>query len=351
VNVLSMSYALAPVALDAPGGAEVVLAQIDAALVARRHGSFVVAPEGSRVAGVHIPTPVAPPLVDDSAYANAHAAHREGIARALSSFRVDVLHAHGVDVEAVLPEPGVPTLVTLHLPPSFHTPGALERLAARPRTRLACVSRSQAAELPVALRDRVAIVENGVDLQHFRLRRRKHGYALALGRICPEKNFPAAIAAARRAGLPLILAGQVFPYETHQRHFREAILPELGRGVRWIGPVSGARKRRLLAGARCVLVPSLVAETSSLVAMEALASGTPVIAYPHGALPDIVEDGRTGWVVGDPRAMGDAITRAGRIDPRACRAAAEARFDLSRTVARWVELLEETACTGSERAA
>ena len=215
--------------------------------------------------------------------------------------------------------------------------------AARANVQLVCVSRSQAAEVPSALRARVRILENGIDVTRFVPRVHKHGYALALGRVCPEKNLPAAIAAARRAGVPLLIAGAVFPYDAHERHFREAIEPELGRGVRWLGPIGGARKRRLLAGARCVLVPSLVAETSSLVAMEALASGTPVIAYPNGALADVVEDGRTGFLVSDAGTMGDAIVRAHEIDPRACRAAAEARFDLARTGARWLELLARWA--------
>ncbi|AKF04028.1 glycosyltransferase [Sandaracinus amylolyticus] len=341
MNVLSISYALAPVNADAVGGAEVVLAQLDAALVRAGQGSIVVAPAGSHVEGALVATPPVPAVIDDAARHRAIDASRRAAEYALATFTIDVVIAHGLDFEATLPATTVPTVVVLHMPISFYAPGTLERAAARTNVHLVCVSRSQAADVPSGVP--VRVVENGIDLARYAPRTHKHGYALALGRVCPEKNLPAAIAAARHASVPLLIAGAVFPYDAHERHFRDVIAPELGRGVRWLGPVQGARKRRLLAGARCVLVPSLVAETSSLVAMEALASATPVIAYPNGALADVVEDGRTGLLVRDAHAMGDAIARVHEIDPRACRAAAEARFDLARTSARWVDLLARIA--------
>ena len=103
-------------------------------------------------------------------------------------------------------------------------------------------------------------------------------------------------------------------------------MPHLDRDCRWIGAVGGRRKKRLLGQARCVLVPSKARETSSLVAMEAIAAGTPVIAYRAGALPDIVEDGRTGFIVDDVARMAAAIARrrTGSIRTPAARAHASA---------------------------
>jgi glycosyltransferase involved in cell wall biosynthesis len=105
-----------------------------------------------------------------------------------------------------------------------------------------------------------------------------------------------------------------------------------GNGHRFIGHVGVARKRRLLAAARCLLVPSMVPETSSLVAMEALACGTPVIAFPAGALAEVVENGRTGFLVNDEKEMADAIAAVDSIDPEERRRAARERFSSARMV-------------------
>lgn len=119
-------------------------------------------------------------------------------------------------------------------------------------------------------------------------------------------------------------------------------------GTRWrggstgnpdfIGPVAGKAKRQLLAEARCLLVPSTVPETSSLVAMEALASGTPVMAFRSGALPEIVEHGVTGWIVDDVAGLAEVIGRAREIDPAICRRAACERFPVERTTAAYLDL-------------
>jgi glycosyltransferase involved in cell wall biosynthesis len=157
---------------------------------------------------------------------------------------------------------------------------------------------------------------------------------LALGRICPEKGFHLALDAVMEANVPMILAGETFRYREHEEYLCTELVPRLdGRLRRFIGPVGSRRKWRLLAGARCLLVPSLVSETSSLVAMEALACGTPVIAFASGALPEIVEDGRTGFVVDGPSSMARAIRKIDRIDRATCRQVARERFSADRMTA------------------
>src|SRR3546814_12311226 len=101
-----------------------------------------------------------------------------------------------------------------------------------------------------------------------------------------------------------------------------------------------------MTAARAVLVPSLAPETSSLVAMEALACGTPVIALPSGALPEIVEHGRTGFIVSDAAEMAAAIDAAGAIPPEACRDAASQRFSLDRMISRYTATLRRLTGLG-----
>ena len=169
----------------------------------------------------------------------------------------------------------------------------------------------------------------------------KRKFALALARICPEKGVHKALEAARIADMPMIVAGQLFPYAWHQKYHDEEVAPRLDARRRVIGPVGFVRKRRLLSAAQCLLVPSLVPETSSLVTMEAFACGTPVIGFPAGALPEIIEHGKTGFIVESEHEMALAMKETAKLDPEACREAAKTRFSLERTVQRYFDVYED----------
>lgn len=341
LTVLSVAYPFADVGPDAVGGAEQVLARLDAALVAAGHRSLVVASAGSRTAGRLIAAEAIDGPITDDVRRHAWATHRRLIAQALAAEPVDVVHMHGIDFASYLPEPcGVPVLATLHLPPAWYPPQAFA--AQRPDVFLHCVSASQQRACPPGAR-LLPPIPNGVPVDTLAARCRKRRFALALGRICPEKNQHVALEAGRRAGMPVVLAGQVFPYEAHERYFREQVAPLLDAQRRFIGPLSFARKRRLLCAAQCVLLPSLAPETSSLVAMEALACGTPVIAFASGALPEIVDHGRTGFIVRDAGEMADAIAACASIDPQECRSAARERFALEPMTRRYLATYRELA--------
>lgn len=338
MKVLSVAYPFAPVTADPAGGAEQVLAQIDRALVAAGHGSTVIAMAGSAPAGLLLPVTAVEPT--EEGRRAAHAEVCQLTRAAVADGWADIVHLHGIDFADYLPDPGVPVVVTLHLPLDWYPAEALA--PRRPGTWLHTVSESQAARAPAGAR-LLPPIANGVDCGRFRPAVRKGDYALVLGRIAPEKGFADAMDAARLAGVPCVAAGQLFPYPEHQAYWREQVQPRLDAERRFVGPVAGTAKRRLLAEARCLLVPSTAPETSSLVAMEALASGTPVIAYRSGALPEIVEDGVTGLLVEDVAGMAEAIGRVGAIDPVACRRSASERFPLERTMTAYLDLYARLA--------
>ncbi len=351
LTVLSVAFPFAPVGPDAVGGAEQVLSALDLELTQAGHRSIVLACEGSETTGqlVAVPSPnplpkregsFLPPLplgeegasgrIDDAARARVHQAMRAALAQILRRERVDIVHMHGIDFHAYLPPPGPPALATLHLPPAWYPAGSLP--PKRPDTWVNAVSSAQDRALR-ALTDSQTVlpsIPNGVPVDRLAASRHaQRGFALMLGRICPEKGQHLGMDAARLAGVSLLLAGAVFPYPAHQAYFRGEVVARLDRNRRFLGPIGFARKRRLLHAARCLLVPSLASETSSLVAMEALACGTPVIAFRVGALPEIVEHGVTGFLVRDVAEMASAIRQAPAIDPEHCRRTARTRFSLN----------------------
>jgi glycosyltransferase involved in cell wall biosynthesis len=135
----------------------------------------------------------------------------------------------------------------------------------------------------------------------------------------------------------------VFPYPDHEKYFAAEIEPRLGPRARFLGNLDFARKRRFLTTARCLPMPSLIAETSSLVVMEAIACGTPEVAFPVGALPDLIEPGVIGFLVRDIREMAEAIDASGDIDRDHCREIARQRFSLERMVEGYFEYYRKLA--------
>lgn len=341
LTVLQVAYSRARVSADAVGGAEQVLWALDRALIERGHRSIVIAEEGSEVSGLLVPTPRQPGRLDGAAEPRAQAAHRAAIAEVRRLFDIDLVHLHGIDFPAYRPR-GIPTLATLHLPPDWYP---AEAFAPAPEFRLHAVSASQAAACPPGA-DLLAPIPNGVDVEAFAGARGGGGYALMLSRICPEKGVHLAIEAARKADVPLVIAGQVHPYDAHVAYFETEVRPRLDAFRRFVGPADFATKRRLLLDAGCLLVPSLCAETSSLVAMEAAAAGTPVVAFAIGALPEVVEDGRTGFLVSDVDGMAEAIRRSGEIDPEVARATAGRRFGMDRMVERYLDAYRVVLAAG-----
>lgn len=185
-----------------------------------------------------------------------------------------------------------------------------------------------------------ATIHHGIDVAEFTFSPGAGSYLLFLGRIHPDKGTHVAVEIARRAGLPLVIAGIVHDRE----YFRDLVEPQLGRaGVTFAGPVGPAERDALLGGAIALLHPIAFAEPFGLAVVEALATGTPVIAYRRGSMPEIVRHGRTGFLVDDLAGAVDAVGRVGSLSRRDCRADVEERFTAERMVADYARLFADIA--------
>jgi len=337
-SVLYVSYPMLPVSDSSCGGAEQMLCALEREMNARGWRTVVAACKGSRVHGKLFSTG-SPPQEDD---------RYELREREHSGKILELLRASNGGIALVHDKSGAfwknaektrhPVLATLHLPRAFYPDSLFERLA--PNVFFNCVSQSQAksfTDLPRML----GVVQNGIATERFPLQRKKRDYLLWLGRICPEKGPHLAIEVAKQAGLPLILAGQVYRFSYHQRYFEREVEPYIGDSqVTFVESPSFAKKIELLRNARALLIPTQAAETSSVVAMEAMACGTPVIAFRRGALEEVVEHGVTGFVVDTLEEMGAKIEDVKAISPEACRRRVEEKFSAGR-MARDYEALYE----------
>jgi glycosyltransferase involved in cell wall biosynthesis len=347
LTILSVAYPLAPVGPDAVGGAEQILTCLDSALTRAGHQSIVIACEGSKTSGTLFPIRISGATLAET-LESTDAQQRAAIKQILREYPVDVVHMHGLNFLKYMPEEDVPVVATLHLPPSYYPPETF--FLSRRKTFLHCVSSSQRRACPPGAQF-LPEIENGVAVSETRPPHAKRKFCLVLGRICAEKGFHFAITAAELARTPLLIGGQIFNFPTHREYFEREIAPRCNDAIRFIGPVGLLRKRRLLSAARCLLVPSLAPETSSLVTMEALACGTPVIAFPSGALPEIVEHGRTGFLVKDEREMADAIVAAGTLSSDVCIETARRRFPVERMVQSYFDMYHRLATAAKAQAA
>ena len=166
-------------------------------------------------------------------------------------------------------------------------------------------------------------------------------YFLFLGRMNPEKGAHRAVAVATEAGVPLKLAGKKRE-PAEELYFREYVEPHLRDGrIEYLGEVSHGKKVELLQDARATLFPVDWEEPFGLVMIESMACGTPVIATRRGAVPEVIEHGRSGIIVDDYRDMVGVLEQADDLEPLELRRAAEERFSRGRMVADYVAAFEE----------
>ena len=190
--------------------------------------------------------------------------------------------------------------------------------------------------------DYAATIHHGIPLDEFTFRREPDDYLLFFGRIHPDKGAAEAIEVARRAGRRLLLAGLIHD----QGYFDRAIAPHLdGDRVAFVGLADPARRDALLGGAVALLHLVNFAEPFGLSMVEAMACGTPVIAFGHGSIPEVVDEGETGFVVGSLDAAVAAVARAAALDRGRIRRRAAERFSQERMVGDYLQVYEAIART------
>jgi len=315
------------------GGTELIVHLITEELVARGHDVTLFA-SGDSLTNATLRSVTDAPMrygvADDTGLghaeylqlANAQAAF---LAAAEGSF--DLVHNHaGIEGLVLAADSRTPVISTMHNPFAAQTQPIWD---AYPWFHHA-VSIASAATFPT--RGALPPIHHGIDVASFAFEPSPtNGYLLFLGRFSKGKGADRAVEAARRAGRRLILAGKIDVADAD--HVRATIEPLFDdRQIRYIGEVDGDVKRDLLAGADALLFPIEWDEPFGLVMVEALSSGTPVIGFRRASVPEVVEDGLTGFVVDDLDGMVEAIARIDAIDRRACRLAAESRFTVRRMV-------------------
>ncbi|HLH73330.1 MAG TPA: glycosyltransferase family 4 protein [Chloroflexota bacterium] len=191
----------------------------------------------------------------------------------------------------------------------------------------------------------LGVVYNGVDVDSFPYSATKDDFLLFLGRISEEKGTHLAIEVAKTTGRRLIIAGKIDRVD--REYYERKVAPSIdGTQIMLFGEADADEKRRLFAHAHCLLHPITWPEPFGLVMAEAMACGTPVIAFRRGSVPEVIRDGETGFIVDTLDEMADAISRVDQIDPARCRAHVANLFSADQMIAGY-ERLYQTVCASA----
>jgi glycosyltransferase involved in cell wall biosynthesis len=244
----------------------------------------------------------------------------------------DVIHLNDIVGVPVVRFVDRPAVQTLHHP---HEPVLSDLYVKYPDIDYVAISEWQARREPMP---RLHVVHHGIPVERHTFRADKHDYVAFLGRMAPCKGAHRAIQAARRAGIRLKLAGEVQPL--YRGYWETEVLPHLdGDRVQYLGEADFDLKNDVLSHARAVLFPIDWEEPFGLVMIEAMACGTPVLAFRGGSVTEIVRDGTSGWICRDVADMADRIASLA-IPAESCRAWVAQHFSRERMVDRYVEIYE-----------
>ncbi len=256
----------------------------------------------------------------------------------------DIIHLNNAPGIASSRFVDLPYVYTMHHP---HEDGLSEFYRYFPRVEYVTISEFQRKreKLP-----HIRTIHHGIDPSLYQVREEKQDYLSFIGRIAPVKGTHLAIAVAKKAGLPLKIAGEVQPI--FRDYFDREIRPHLdGKWVEYIGEADLQAKNDLLGNSRAMLFPIQWDEPFGLVMVEAMACGTPVLALPGGSVPEIVRDGISGYVCQSVDELAERAHDLGSLTAQACREYVETFFSLERMVGDYANLYSELMASGTVREA
>jgi glycosyltransferase involved in cell wall biosynthesis len=310
------------------GGVEAVVADLVDALVARGHDVtlFGAGEPGTKAKFVPVWDRALPERLGDPFPEVVHALKvRRAIEQVAATSGVDLVHDHTFAGPLNAPaymDMGLPTVVTVHGPVDQEDCYRYYRELGREVSLVAISDRQR--ELAPEL-NWVGRVHNALHVDQWPYQTEKGDYALFLGRFTETKGPHLALQAAHEAGIPLVLAGKCSE-AIEKAYFEKEVRPRLTERDHLFGLADATAKRKLLAGARCLLFPINWEEPFGMVMIEAMVCGTPVVALRGGAVSEVVVDGVTGRICDDPAELPAAIAEVQDMDPAACRAHVEANF-------------------------
>jgi glycosyltransferase involved in cell wall biosynthesis len=346
LNIALISPPWYPVPPQGYGGIELVVGLLAAGLRHKGHRVHLFGAEGSETGAI-----VCAPRDwrDDlgrprmSLREAAYAGRVQRVLRdlTLTMGAVDIVHQHSgmVGLFAAQAMGLAPVIHTVHGPLGDSERQAYESVVED--AGLVAISDAQRKTAPDL--NWIGTVYNAVDVDALTVgsTETREPYLLMLARICADKGQHLAIEVARRTGMKLVLAGKIENTRDNLDYYHRQVAPDIdGHDVVHIPNVSGQEKAELLAHATALLAPNTWPEPFGLSMVEAMASGTPAIALNHGAAAELIEDGRTGFVVGDVGAMAEAVRMARQIDPVSCALRARQRFSPEAMVDRYLAIYQ-----------
>jgi glycosyltransferase involved in cell wall biosynthesis len=346
MRILQLCPLWFPISRNAPGGIETFMAHLAAELIRRGCEVTLVATGDSDAPGDLLPV-VPRNLVDQMRVGDA----LEYVYYEQQQIQIALKHAKDFDIVHSFVGPGAYILSgvegvghrVLHTVQTPVYPDFQWFAQQNPDMWLSTVSELQADKLRQQGARRCYMIPNGLDSAAFELNTKAEKSCLFLGRIEHEKGPDIAIRVAQRLGLRLILAGPIVQHD----FFKSCIEPFLSNQVRYIGVADHAAKTELIGQAACVLMPSRWDEPFGMVAIEAMACGTPVVALANGALPDIIEPGLTGYFSKDEESLASLVDQAMQLDRARIRDRVVQRFDISVIAKQYCRLYEQIAFSGA----